>query len=72
MACCVGDGFDLFFFFIEILILADKQVDNALAVHTGDGESLIHKLNKAAFKKKIKGVCWGGGIPCPVRFSIGF
>lgn len=50
----------IYFFFIEIFILADKQVDNALAVHTRDGESLIHKLNEAAFKKKIKVVCWGG------------
>lgn len=61
----------LIYFLIEILILADKQVDNALAVHTRDGESLILKLNEAAFKKKIKGVCWGG-ILCSLRFSIGF
>lgn len=50
----------IYFFLIEIFILADKQVDNALAVRTRDGESLILKLNEAAFKKKIKGVCWGG------------
>lgn len=61
----------IYFFLIEIFILADKQVDNALAVRTRDGESLIHKLNEAAFKKKINGVCWGG-ILCSVRFSIGF
>lgn len=64
MACCVGDGFDLFFSLKYTSLQINRLI--TLAEHTRDGESLIHKLNKAAFKKKIKGVCWGESLLCEI------
>ena len=42
----------IFFFFIAIYILADKQADHMFDDHTRTGGSLIHKLIKAAFEKR--------------------